>query len=103
MSTPQSPRSTGKVSLWWTALAVLIFLVPSGYGFSGKLYEFVTMYRYDADGAFAISPMANYLLASLGFLCMLIWGAFQGMFRDIERPKRTMLMIEEELDREIQH
>ena len=41
----------------------------------------------DVDGAFAISPILNYLLASLGFLCLFGWAAVDGMFRDIEQPK----------------
>jgi hypothetical protein len=41
----------------------------------------------------------NYLLASLGFFCLLLWAAAQGMFRDIESPKHEMLAHEELLDR----
>jgi hypothetical protein len=41
----------------------------------------------------------NYLLASIGFLCMLIWAAANGMFRDIEQPKYRMLEVEEQLNR----
>ncbi|TWU29798.1 hypothetical protein [Bythopirellula polymerisocia] len=73
------------------------------FGFGSKFIELVYMVLdYDSsastEGVFAVAPLSNYLLASAGFLCMLGWAASQGMFRDIERPKQTMLDIEEELD-----
>ena len=42
--------------------------------------------------------MVNYLLASLGFLCLLLWAAVNGMFHDMEKPKRIMLRREMMLD-----
>ena len=78
-------------------LAVLI-LVPSLFGFGSKFVEFVTVYRGDVEGAFAISPILNYLLASLGFLLLLLWATANGMFHDIERPKYDMLETEKKLD-----
>jgi len=77
------------------ALAVLL---PSLYGFGTKLIEFIALFRGDVDGAFAISPVLNYLLASMGFLCLFGWAAMHGMFRDVERPKVTMLENEARLD-----
>jgi hypothetical protein len=77
------------------ALAVL---VPSLYGFGTKFLEFVALYRGDVEGAFAISPIVNYLLASLGFLCLFGWAVMQGMFRDMEQPKYTLLENEARLD-----
>ena len=53
-----------------------------------------------ANGAFALTPVTNYLFASLGFLCLFGWAAANGMFHDIERPKRTMLENEQRLDKE---
>lgn len=78
-------------------LAVLI-LVPSLWGFGMKLNEFIALVRGDVDGIFAISPVANYLLASLGFFCLLLWATLNGMFRDIEEPKYLMLEQEARLD-----
>jgi nitrogen fixation-related uncharacterized protein len=80
------------------AFAVII-LVPSMLGFGAKFLEFIHTFRDESDGAFAITPMVNYLLASLGFLCMLVWAILNGMFRDLERPKETMLEQERQLDR----
>ena len=74
-------------------------MLPSLYGFGTKFLEFIALYRGDVEGAFAISPILNYLLASLGFLLLFGWAALGGMFRDIEEPKYTMLENEAQLDR----
>lgn len=85
----------GRITL---ILAVLI-LIPSLYGFGSKFYEFVHIYRGETDGAFAVAPIINYLLASAGFFLLLLWATMNGMFRDIERPKFTLLEREAQLDR----
>jgi hypothetical protein len=95
MSTvPAGQRRVGRITL----VLALCILLPSLWGFGSKLAEFVALARGDADGAFAIAPLANYLLASLGFLFLFGWAALNGMFRDIERPKYTMLENERRLD-----
>jgi nitrogen fixation-related uncharacterized protein len=78
-------------------LAVLI-LIPSMIGFANKFIEFFNVSRESGDGLFAVAPMLNYVLASLGFLLLLIWAATNGMFHDIERPKYSMLENEELLN-----
>ena len=45
-----------------------------------------------------MAPILNYLLASAGFFCMLLWAAWNGMFRDMERPKTEFLDNESRLD-----
>lgn len=97
MSDAPAPASRWPRVITWT-LAVLI-LLPSLYGFAGKFLEFIHIYRGDGDGAFAILPILNYLMASLGFLCLFAWALLQGMFSDIEQPKRTMLELDAALDR----
>jgi hypothetical protein len=92
--TERRPKLSAYVSL---LLAVLI-LIPSGYGFAGKFIELVRVFRGEPSGAFAVAPMANYLLASAGFFCLLLWAAAHGMFRDIETPKHEMLAREALLD-----
>ncbi len=94
-----TPSPQNRRSLWATAGFALVVLIPSLYGFGGKFIELVQLYRGDVDGVFAISPILNYLLASLGFFCLFCWAITQGMFTDIERPKRTMLDIQNEIDR----
>lgn len=83
---------------WITIVLALVILIPSLWGFGTKFSEFIALYRGDANGVFAISPILNYLLASLGFFCLLCWAMLHGMFRDIERPKYTMLETEAMLD-----
>lgn len=82
-----------------TLLFAVLILVLSGYGFVGKFIELIQVFRGEPGGAFAVAPIMNYLLASLGFFCLLLWASAQGMFRDVESPKHDMLAHEEVLDR----
>ena len=84
-----------------TAILGILILGFSMLGFVGKFVEFMHTFREDAAGVFAITPMVNYGLASLGFLLLLVWAATNGMFHDIERPKYTMLETERDLDRSV--
>jgi hypothetical protein len=45
-----------------------------------------------------VAPIMNYLLASAGFFCMLLWAAWNGMFRDVEGPKYEFLENEARID-----
>jgi hypothetical protein len=94
-------QRTTKWQVRITLLLAVLILIPSGYGFVGKFIELVRVYRGESDGAFAVAPMMNYLFASLGFGCLLLWAAAHGMFRDIEGPKYDLLVHEEMLDRAI--
>ena len=80
------------------ALAVLI-LVPALIGFGIKFAEFLALVRFE-EGAFTIVPILNYLLVGIGFLLLFVWAILHGMFRDIERPKFTMMANEHRLDAE---
>jgi hypothetical protein len=92
--------STRRSQVITTIVFALVILLPSFYGFANKFREFILIARGDVDGVFAITPIINYLLASLGFFFLLCWAIAQGMFRDIERPKYTMLENERKLDEE---
>ena len=81
-----------------TAVFAVLILTPSMLRFGAKFIELARTLRSSADGAFAISPLLNYLLGSLGFLCLLLWAVASGMFHDLERPKHRMLEREQELD-----
>jgi hypothetical protein len=83
--------NNNKLQVRITLLLAVLILIPSGYGFVGKFIELVRVYRGESEGAFAVAPMMNYLLASLGFFFMLLWAASQGMFRNMETPKYDML------------
>ena len=93
----QAKRSNRRMRIVVLLMAVGI-LVPSLYGFGTKFLEFVALYRGDVEGAFAVTPILNYLLASTGFLLLFVWAVLNGMFRDVERPKYTMLENEQRLD-----
>ena len=71
------PRRTNRV---WAFVAIVFFHGPAMFG------------------AFAITPIVNYLLAGCGFLLLFAWAARNGMFRDIEAPKFQMLENERRLD-----
>lgn len=85
-------------SRWMTVLFAVVLLTPCLYGFATKFYELVLVAQGDAEGAFAIAPIVNYLLASAGFLMLFGWAAANGMFSDIERPKYRVLETEKQLD-----
>ena len=87
-------------SIAWTITVVfgVLILIPSMLGFVMKFGELMTLTGDTGDGGFAITPVVNYLLASLGFFFLLLWAAVNGMFRDLERPKYLMLENERELD-----
>lgn len=82
---------------WGAVLLVLAILVPAGYGFGMKFRELLSL-TTDSEGSFAIMPVVSYLVTSLGFFFLLIYAAMRGMFRNIEKPKYTMLDTERRLD-----
>ncbi|MFQ5414697.1 MAG: cbb3-type cytochrome oxidase assembly protein [Phycisphaerae bacterium] len=87
----------------WKRVVVVVALVgimaPGGYGFVEKFIQFVRTLNSDAGGGFTIIPITNYLIIAMGFLCLLAWAVANGMFRDVEGPKYTMLDREAEIDR----
>lgn len=96
-SSQTKARFTGS-SIWTTSIFAVLILVPCFIGFGNKLREFMLLYSGQVDGLFAISPIVNYLLASTGFFFLFWWGIFNGMFAQIEEPKREFLRQEWALD-----
>lgn len=101
----ETPPTQGKVmtqraQVITTIVFAVVILVPSLLGFANKFREFIMIFRGEVDGVFAISPIMNYLLASLGFFFLFCWAIAHGMFRDLERPKYAMLENERRLDEE---
>jgi hypothetical protein len=94
------PPPTDRRARWITLILAALILIPSMLGFGAKFIELVAVLRGNPEGAFAVAPIANYLLASAGFLLLFLWAALNGMFRDIEGPKYTMLEQQRELDRQ---
>jgi hypothetical protein len=95
-----TPRQARRLNVTTVILGVFI-LVPACYGFVRKFVELVALVG-DEEGTFAVLPVVNYLLASLGFAMLFLWAMLHGMFRDVEAPKRTMLDNEARLDAEAQ-
>lgn len=83
---------------WLTWLFSAMVLIPTILGFANKLIDLVLVAQGDEEGAFAITPIVNYLLATAGFLCLLVWTARQGAFRDLDGPSRAMFENERLLD-----
>ena len=83
---------------WLKAGVVLFFLGPCFLGFGSKFVELIHVFQGDAEGAFAVAPIVNYLLATTGFLFLLGWAAATGMFHNIEQPKQDLLAREAKLD-----
>ena len=79
-------------------LAVSFFLVPAGVGFTVKYLDLLILFGSGEEGAFAIVPIMNYLLSSLGFFMLFFWAVRHGMFVEIEQAKHKMLETERELD-----
>jgi nitrogen fixation-related uncharacterized protein len=93
-----APRS--RAARWTALVLALVILVPSLWGFGSKFVELLALARHQGEGAFAITPVLNYVLASLGFLLLFGWAAANGMFHDVERPKLLLLERERLLDQE---
>lgn len=75
-----------------------VLLVPAGIGFVAKFVHSLHTLSTKADGGFTIVPIMNYVLVTAGFVCLFLWAVARGMFRDIEKPKYTMLEREEQLE-----
>lgn len=83
---------------WLTWLFAAIVLIPTILGFANKFLDLILVVQGDEEGAFAVTPIVNYLLATAGFLCLLIWTAMQGAFRDLDGPSTAMLENQRRLD-----
>lgn len=99
MNDADSSGSRTTRAAWRTTIVLAVaILLPAMWGFGTKFIELIAVFREEPDGLFAVIPILNYLLASVGFLLLLAWATSQGMFRDIEGPKYDMLDQERQLD-----
>ena len=85
---------------WLTWLFAALVLIPTILGFSNKFLDLILVMQGDEEGAFAATPIVNYLFATAGFFCLLLWSAAQGAFHDLNEPSRTMFENEQRLDRQ---
>ena len=89
--------TTFRSRFWFWGFTLLV-LVPTILGFINKFLDLLVVMQGDEEGAFAMTPVVNYLLATAGFLSMFLWTAAQGAFRDINRPSHDMFENERRLD-----
>ena len=83
---------------WLTWFFAALVLIPTILGFANKFLDLILVVQGDEDGAFAVTPIVNYLFATAGFLCLLVWTAMQGAFQDLDAPSQAMFDNEQRLD-----
>ena len=83
---------------WITWVFSACVLIPVVLGFANKFLDLILIIQGDEEGAFAATPIMNYLLATAGFFCLLLWTAAQGAFQDLDRPSHEMFENELRLD-----
>lgn len=94
--TAREPESGLKSLFVWVFGAGI--LIGGLYGFGGKILRFMLAWSGNPDARFALVPVAMYFAVALGFTCIFVWAALNGMFSDIEGPKHRMLENEKELE-----
>ena len=103
MSQAQAPQPGERGPMGRRAIVLCfvaaIFLIPALLGFIKSFIKFAGTLATD-DGGFVIAVMLSHLCMAAGFACLLAWAVAQGMFKDIEKPKFSMLKCEAELDRQ---
>ena len=82
----------------WVVSALV--LIPTILGFGNKFLDLILVVQGDEEGAFAVTPIVNYLFATAGFLCLLIWTAAQGSFQDLDAPSRKMFEDEQKFGKQ---
>lgn len=83
---------------WGTWIFSAVVLIPTILGFANKFLDLILVVQGDEEGAFAITPIVNYLFATAGFLCLFIWTAMLGAFQNMDSPSQTMFENEQRLD-----
>lgn len=83
---------------WGTWLFSAMVLIPVILGFSNKFLDLILIIQGDEEGAFAATPIVNYLFATAGFFCLMLWTACQGAFHELDTPSHVMFENEQRLD-----
>ena len=94
MTQQQTPYRTHWLTWFFSAMV----LIPTILGFANKFLDLVLVVQGDEDGAFAVTPIVNYLFATAGFLCLFVWTATQGALQNLDSPSHTMMENERRLD-----
>jgi hypothetical protein len=78
---------------------VAISVGAAGVTFLFKLYEFVAASTTGILPGIVTATVLPYFFISAGFLLLAAWAWAGGHYKDIENPKRDMLLQEAEYDR----
>jgi nitrogen fixation-related uncharacterized protein len=77
----------------------VIVLVIAGLGFVLKMSEFATTIVKDEVEGFGTVAVGIYLIGMVPIVFLTLWAVMTGRFRDIERPKRRLLELDQEIER----
>ena len=87
-----------------SVVIVAISVGAAGLTFMFKLYEFVAASTTGVVPGIVTATVLPYFFISAGFLLLAAWAWASGHYKNIEAPKRDMLLQEEEWERlERQH
>lgn len=78
---------------------VAVTVAAAGVTFLFKLYEFVAASTTGVLPGIITATVLPYFFISGGFLLLAAWAWAGGHYKNIEKPKRDMLLQEEEYDR----
>jgi hypothetical protein len=84
---------------WISVLVVAAAVGAAGLTFLFKLYEFVAASTTGILPGIVTATVLPYFCISAGFLLLAAWAWAGGHYRDIESPKREMLVQEQEYER----
>ena len=85
---------------WMTWVFAAVVLIPTILGFANKFLDLILIAQGDEEGAFAVTPIVNYLFATAGFLCLFVWTATRGAFENLDEPSKTMFENEQRFEKQ---
>lgn len=91
-----SLRKNGK---FISVLVVAVSVAAAGLTFMFKLYEFVAASTTGILPGIVTATVLPYFFVSGGFLLLAAWAWAGGHYKNIEAPKREMLLQEEEYEK----
>lgn len=89
-------RKNGK---FISVLVVAVSVAAAGLTFMFKLYEFVAASTTGILPGIVTATVLPYFFVSGGFLLLAAWAWAGGHYKNIEAPKREMLLQEEEYEK----
>lgn len=82
-----------------SVMVVAMAVAAAGLTFMFKLYEFVAASTTGVLPGIVTATVLPYFFVSAGFLLLAGWAWAGGHYKNIEAPKRDMLLQEEEYER----